>query len=193
MTYQQTHSASKVSSLPVIVLDRDGIINDNKQDYVRTVEQFVFLPGSIDAIVKLTKYGYRIGIATNQSGVSRGYYSEETLHQIHYKMLTEIEQAGGRIDEITYCPHLPRTGCVCRKPNPGMLLNLAGKFQCALRDIIFIGDRITDLQAAYNAGTQAMLVLSNSTDDETRSCYPEVPVFDSLAMCVDNLIHHQGN
>jgi len=176
---------------PVIILDRDGIINEDSPYYIKSVDEFILLPGSVQAIAKLTAAGFRIGVATNQSGVSRGYYDETKLAAIHAKMLYHVRTAGGRIDEIAYCVHLPEEGCRCRKPNPGMLHDLATRFACETHEMIFIGDKITDIQAAEAAGAKPILVRSPMTDEHALQRYPHVPVFDSLAACVDHLIGNQ--
>lgn len=172
----------------VVLLDRDGVINQDSLHYIKSAEEFVPVPGSIEAIARLTAEGYRIGVATNQSGVSRGYYDEEELAAIHEKMLYLVHAAGGEIAAIEYCIHMPEEGCFCRKPQPGMLLALAERLNCSLTDVPFIGDRVSDLQAAQTAGATPMLVLSPMTDRVGLEAYPHVPVFNSLALCVDHLL-----
>ena len=172
----------------LIILDRDGIINQDSLHYIKRVEEFILIPQSVDAIARLTKAGYTIGVATNQSGVSRGLYTETELLAIHQKMVREIEMAGGRIDAIEYCIHLPDSGCPCRKPQPGMLNALAKKFQCSLKGVPFIGDRVSDIEAAYNAGASPVIVLSSMTDLLALKGYPEVPVYSSLAQYVNQLL-----
>ncbi|NCX96883.1 MAG: HAD-IIIA family hydrolase, partial [Chitinophagia bacterium] len=105
----------------VVILDRDGIINQDSLHYIKSLDEFIFLPKSAEAIANLTKAGYKVGIATNQSGIARGYYSHQTLKAIHAKMLEGINAVGGKIDAIEYCPHAPVEACSCRKPEPGML------------------------------------------------------------------------
>ena len=172
----------------VIILDRDGVINQDSLHYIKSQEEFIPVPGSIEAIAELTAAGYRIGIATNQSGVSRGYYSEQELWQIHAKMLTLVRAAGGEISAIEYCIHLPDAGCNCRKPQPGMLLALAKRLNCSLKQVPFIGDRVSDIQAAEAAGARPLVVLSPMTDRKNLQDYAYVPVFSSLAHCVDHLL-----
>ncbi len=179
---------NKSNALPVIILDRDGIINEDSPYYIKSEDEFIFLPGSIEAIARLCAAGYRIGVATNQSGVSRGYYSEAKLAAIHEKMMYHVLEADGRIDEIVYCLHLPEVNCRCRKPNPGMLFDLATRFFCKPSDMIFIGDMITDIQAAESAGAKPILVVSSMTGQNTLQDYPHVQVFNSLANCVDSIL-----
>ncbi|MDF1757369.1 MAG: D-glycero-beta-D-manno-heptose 1,7-bisphosphate 7-phosphatase [Legionellaceae bacterium] len=173
----------------VIILDRDGIINQDSVNYIRSADEFIFLPGSVDAVARLTIAGYKIGLATNQSGIARGYYDESTLSKIHNKMQTAITDAGGEISEIAFCPHLPSAGCECRKPRPGMLLDLAGRFGCSPADIIFVGDKITDIQAAIAVGATPMLVYSPMTDKTKLDDFSPLSAFDSLAECADFIIN----
>lgn len=177
-----------VNKLPVIILDRDGVINEDSLNYIKSVDEFIFLPGSINAIAALSKAGFRIGVATNQSGVSRGYYNESTLKAIHQKMLDHINAAGGHIHEIVYCIHKPDEGCACRKPNPGMLLDLATRFRCEASDLVFIGDKMTDLEAAIAAGAKSMLVISQMTDKRALETAQQDLIFNSLEKCAEYLL-----
>lgn len=172
----------------VVLLDRDGIINQDSLHYIKSVDEFLPIEGSIEAIARLTKAGYRIGVATNQSGVARGYYSEEELKAIHAKMVERVRAAGGEIDAIEYCKHLPDAGCICRKPQPGMLLALAERLNCSLAEVPFVGDRVSDIQAAEIAGAKPIIVLSPMTDRVALENYLYVPVFNSLRQFVDDLL-----
>lgn len=174
----------------VVLLDRDGVINQDSLHYIKSTKEFIPIAGSIEAIARLTEAGYRIGIATNQSGVSRGFYDETELAAIHGKLLSLVREAGGEIEAIEYCIHMPHEGCSCRKPQPGMLLALAERLNCSLTDVPFIGDRVSDVQAAEAAGATPMIVLSPMTDRVGLQSYLHVPVFNSLALCVDHLLAH---
>ncbi len=176
--------------MKLILLDRDGVINQDSLRYIKSVEEFIIIPSSLEAIARLTKAGYTIGVATNQSGISRGHYSEETLTDIHKELYKKVRAAGGDIHSITFCKHMPDEGCVCRKPQPGMLLKLAENFKSDLKNVPFIGDRISDIQAAYAAGAKPMIVLSQMTDKQRLKDYPEVPFFRSLADCVEQILNH---
>lgn len=169
----------------LIILDRDGVINYDSLHYIKSPDEFILLPGSCEAIARLTAAGYYVAVATNQSGVARGYYNEEQLEAINEKMMSCVRAAGGHIDFISYCPHMPDAGCACRKPQPGMLLAIAAHFNCALKNVFFIGDRLSDIQAAQAAGATPLMILSTMTDKDSLAAYPFVPVFDSLAQCVD--------
>ncbi len=172
----------------LILLDRDGVVNQDSLHYIKNVDEFILIPESVEAIVRLKKAGYKIGIATNQSGVSRGLYTETELNAIHEKMIQSVQKAGGQIDAIEYCIHLPEEGCLCRKPQPGMLYALAKRFDCSLKHVPFVGDRVSDIQTALAVGADPVMVLSTMTDLVSLKAYPEVPVFHSLAEYVDQLL-----
>jgi D-glycero-D-manno-heptose 1,7-bisphosphate phosphatase len=173
---------------PLIILDRDGVINQDSMAYIKSPDEFILLPGSIDAIVRLHEAGFNIAIATNQSGIARGYYTEAILHAIHEKLLNAVNAAGGEIASIQYCQHMPDSGCGNRKPMPGMLHTIAKQLQCTLDGAVMVGDRITDILAARAAGVRPMVVRSSMTDEEQLIKFPEVPVFDSLKSCVDEVL-----
>ncbi|MGQ3888772.1 D-glycero-beta-D-manno-heptose 1,7-bisphosphate 7-phosphatase [Legionella sp. CNM-1927-20] len=173
----------------IVLLDRDGIINYDSLHYIKSPDEFIPITENIAAVARLTAAGYRIGIATNQSGIARGLYTENDLVKIHTKMLNTIERVGGRIDAVEYCPHLPEAGCKCRKPMPGMLYALARKLGCLdLKNIPFVGDRVSDIQAAQAVGAQPIMILSSMTDRIALLNYLDVPIFNSLAEWVDSLM-----
>jgi len=174
----------------IILLDRDGVINQDSLDYIKKPDELMMIPGSAEAIARLCHAGYKIGVATNQSGVSRGLYSEQELIAINNKLKKAVHEAGGAIDALVYCIHLPEERCSCRKPQPGMLLALAEHFQCALSEVPFVGDRISDIQAAQAAEAQPVIVLSTMTDLQGLAAYPDVPVYQSLSHYVDQLLKH---
>ncbi len=153
--------------MKTVILDRDGVINRNPPSwgYVCNWNEFYFLPNALEAIRGLTQKGIRIFIATNQAGIGRGIFTETQLTEIHSKMLIEIEDAGGNIDKIYYCPHHPEAGCECRKPKPGMLLQAAHEHHFDVSTTFFIGDSIRDIQAAQNAGASPILVLTGHGRD----------------------------
>ena len=173
---------------PLILLDRDGIINHDSPFYVKGVDELVLIPESVHAIARLTATGYQIGVATNQSGVSRGLYTETELLAMHQKMKDVITAAGGRIDAVRYCIHLPEQNCSCRKPQPGMLHALAAYFKHSLAGVPFVGDRVSDILAARAAGATPIMVLSAMTERGELKKYPEVPIYHSLAQYVDELL-----
>lgn len=187
----RTHKkvGNHVTMHKIILLDRDGVINQDSADYIKSIAEYVFLPGSIDAIARLTQAGYRIGIATNQSGIARGYYDVAMLEKIHAYMLTHIRHAGGDIAAIEYCPHHPDSHCACRKPMPGMLYALAQRLDCSLTDVPFVGDKLTDLQVAMMVQAQPIFLTTNPSETvKVVAQYPELRMYESLAQYVDALL-----
>ena len=146
--------------MSTVFLDRDGVINENRSDYVKSWQEFRFLPGSKEAIAQLTCAGHRIIICTNQACIARGIISVETVEDIHRRMLAEIAQIGGRIERVYYCPHGKDENCFCRKPRPGMLLRAHDELGIDLNDALLIGDSITDIRAGIAAGIRSILVLT---------------------------------
>ena len=179
----------------LIILDRDGVINHNRRDHVKSPEEWEALPGSIDAVARLCRAGYRVAIATNQSGVARGLFSINTLNRIHRKMLDQLQPAGGEIAAIFFCPHISADNCDCRKPNPGMFLEIADRLKCDLRKTFALGDSLRDLQAAQRAGAKPVLVESGDGMQTVRAltelknaALKDVPVYKNLAAFTDHLL-----
>nr|WP_299379883.1 D-glycero-beta-D-manno-heptose 1,7-bisphosphate 7-phosphatase [uncultured Halomonas sp.] len=143
----------------LIILDRDGVINEDSDHYIKSLEEWKPYPKAIAFIARMTKEGWTIAVATNQSGIARGYFTERTLLQIHDAMRCQIESAGGHIAHIAYCPHGPQDGCSCRKPQPGLLekIRLALRME-DLRNAWMVGDSLRDLQAGAAMGCQLALV-----------------------------------
>ncbi len=146
----------------LVVLDRDGVINRDRMDFVRSPEQWVPLPGSLEAIALLTRAGYTVAVASNQSGLGRGLFDRDTLEAIHRKMLGAVAAAGGRIETVAFCPHLPGEGCGCRKPEPGLLRMVAGELGLSLEGAPCIGDSERDILAARSVGARPILVLTGN-------------------------------
>ena len=145
--------------MKLIILDRDGVINVDR-NYVYRVEDFEWVEGARETIARFNAKGWWVFVVTNQSGIARGYYDVAQLTAINEKILRNVQEAGGCIDFVTHCPHMPDAGCACRKPEPGMLLAIAKHFNCSLENVPFIGDRVSDIQAAEAAGALPMVVLS---------------------------------
>jgi D-glycero-D-manno-heptose 1,7-bisphosphate phosphatase len=143
-----------------ILLDRDGVINRNRSDYVKSWAEFQFLPGARAAIAQLTRAGYRLFVVTNQACVGKGLVAEETLRELHRRMTHELGRAGGRVETVLCCAHRAGDGCGCRKPAPGLLLRARDLYGVDLDRALFIGDSAGDMQAAAAAGVRAMLVCS---------------------------------
>lgn len=142
----------------IVVLDRDGVINEDSPDYIKSPEEWHAIPGSLEAIAILKDKGYGVYIATNQSGVGRGYYSLDGLNAIHQKMLSQLETVGGNIDGIFFCPHVPEDQCTCRKPEPGLLLEIFEAAGVEPEQCVFVGDSQRDIEAGIKAGCEAVLV-----------------------------------
>jgi D-glycero-D-manno-heptose 1,7-bisphosphate phosphatase len=179
----------------VVVLDRDGVINADSPDYIKTPDEWHALPGSLAAIARLKQAGFEVAIATNQSGVGRGLFSIDTLWDMHRKMLGEIHAAGGYVKRIFFCPHTPEDNCDCRKPKPGLLNQIAEYFACGFDHMIMIGDAASDLQAAQSVGVRVILVRTGKgTQTEAELSKTEQPeVYDDLAAAVTALIAEQGD
>jgi len=143
-----------------IILDRDGVINLDSDDYVKSADEWIAIDSSIKAIAQLHKNGHRVFVATNQSGIGRGYFSLDTLNTMHEKMLSLVNEAGGNITDIAFCPHAPDANCNCRKPKPGLLKILAKNNGIILSDAIVIGDSLRDLEAAVAVQAKPVLVLT---------------------------------
>jgi D-glycero-D-manno-heptose 1,7-bisphosphate phosphatase len=169
--------------MKLVILDRDGTINEDSDEFVKSPEEWRPLKGSLEAIARLTQADYRVVVATNQSGIARGLLDTRTLFAIHDTLLRALAQLGGRIDAFFFCPHAPDAGCPCRKPQPGMLLEVARRFNVALDDVCMVGDSLRDLQAAAAAGARPVLVLTGKgtkTRDEG-GLPPGTKVFADLA------------
>lgn len=144
----------------LVILDRDGVINEDSDAYIKSPPEWRPIPGSLEAIARLNRAGFLVAIATNQSGVGRGLFDLRTLTAIHTRMRRELAAVGGRVDAIFFCPHSPEAQCHCRKPQPGLLQEIKERFQIPLDDVPAIGDSLRDLQAAQAAGAMPMLVLT---------------------------------
>jgi len=166
-----------------VVLDRDGVINRDRADYVKTPAELVFLPGSLDAIAALGRAGFGIVVATNQSGVGRGLFGIADLDAIHDRLQAEVSAAGGHLAGIFACPHAPEAGCACRKPRPGLLERIAHWAGIEPAQMIVVGDSARDLEAARGAGARAVLVRTGHGEHTLQqgSGSIDVPVFADLA------------
>ena len=176
--------------MKLIILDRDGVINTDSAQFIKTPDEWKPIPGSIEAIARLTQAGYRVVVATNQSGVGRGLFDMATLNAIHDKMHHAVGAIGGRIDAVFYCPHAADSTCSCRKPKPGMFEEISRRFNVALPGVPTVGDSLRDLQAAAAVGAIPMLVKTGKGDKTLAAGdLPEgTQVFDDLAAVAVNLI-----
>ncbi len=146
--------------MKLVVLDRDGTINHDSDQYIKSPAEWKPLKGSLEAIARLTQSGHRVVVATNQSGIARGLFDMATLNAIHDVMQRAVHRAGGRIDAIFFCPHANDADCACRKPRPGMLLEIGRRMNAPLEGVPVVGDALRDLQAAAAAGARPVLVLT---------------------------------
>ena len=182
--------------MKVVILDRDGVINEDSDDYIKSPDEWIPIPGSLEAISRLNRAGYRVFILTNQSGVGRGLFDIETLHAIHQKLITELHKLGGRVDAILYCPHAPDAGCSCRKPEPGLFKEVEKRIQQDLIGTFAIGDSYRDLQAAETAKATPILVLTGK-GNKTYMGYKEqlkgIPCYENLSAAVDALLETAVN
>jgi D-glycero-D-manno-heptose 1,7-bisphosphate phosphatase len=167
----------------MVILERDGIINHRQVEDVTTVEGWDPISGSIEAINRLKKAGYLVTIASNHSGVARGHYSEDDLQKMQEKMQRLLSIRGASVDGIFYCPHGPESNCVCRKPKPGLLYQIAKEFDIDLSETSMVGESISDIRAAKIANAKPVLVRTGG-GEYTMQHFPEaldVPVYDDLA------------
>jgi len=172
-----------------IILDRDGTINHDSDQYIKSPAEWKPVGGSMEAIARLTQAGYRLVVATNQSGIARGLFDMATLNAIHDAMHRAVAQAGGRIDAIFFCPHAADSDCDCRKPRPGMLLEIARRFNVPLEEVHMVGDAARDLQAAVAAGARPVLVLTGKgkKTQAAGNLPPGTHVFDDLAAFAEHV------
>jgi D-glycero-D-manno-heptose 1,7-bisphosphate phosphatase len=146
--------------MKLVILDRDGTINHDSDQHIKSPAEWQPITGSLEAIARLTQAGWHVVVATNQSGIGRGLFDMATLNAIHDTMHRAVHQAGGRIDAIFFCPHAGDANCDCRKPRPGMLLEIAKRMNVELDGVPMVGDSLRDLQAAAAAGARPVLVLT---------------------------------
>ena len=182
-----------MSEVKLIILDRDGVINHDSDDYIKTVDEWLPIDGSIEAIAKLKSNGFTVAIATNQSGIGRGYYSVDTMQQMHEKMAGLLKPYNANIDHIEFCPHIPNDNCDCRKPKPGMIHAIQKQFDADLSQTYFVGDTLSDLSTADHAKTKFALVKTGKGEriiDRVLAsdAHKHIPVFNDLAHFVDDLI-----
>ena len=177
----------------LIVLDRDGVINQDSEDYIKSPEEWRPLSGSLNAIAALNAAGFRVVVVSNQSGIGRGLFSETVLDDIHRKMTSALEAVGGTIAGIYYCPHTPDDDCNCRKPRPGLMDRIKNDFDISLAGIPFIGDKVADIELARRVGARPILVLTGYGQATLASLNEsEVETFADLASAASALIGERG-
>lgn len=177
----------------LVMIDRDGVINEDSADFVKSIAEWRPIKGSLEAIASLHRAGRRVAVVTNQSGIGRGLYDEAALEAIHVHMRERIRAVGGELAGIYYCPHLPDDGCDCRKPRPGMFRALERELGIAVAGAPYIGDRLSDIEAADAVGARAMLVRTGTgAATEAALAGRNVPVFDDLAAAARSLLDEAG-
>lgn len=176
--------------MKLVILDRDGVINFDSDQFIKNPNEWNPIPGSLEAIALLNQAGFRVVVATNQSGIGRGLFDMAMLNSIHAKMHKLVAQAGGRIDAVFLCPHAADSRCQCRKPKTGLFHDIAARFHIELNNVYAVGDALRDVQAAISAGARPMLVKTGKGQRTLEGGQlPEgVPVFESLAHAVNAIV-----
>ncbi len=176
--------------MKLIILDRDGVINYDSAEYIKNPDEWRPIPGSLEAIARLNHAGYRVVIATNQSGVGRGLFEMATLNAIHEKMHRTLAQVGARVDAVFFCPHAQEADCACRKPRAGLLEEIGRRFNHDLHNVPAVGDALRDLEAAVAVGAQPILVLTGKGHKTRREAKlpPGTQIYANLAETADALI-----
>jgi D-glycero-D-manno-heptose 1,7-bisphosphate phosphatase len=187
-----------MTTMKLIILDRDGTINEDRDDFVKSPDEWVPIAGSLEAIARLNHAGWHTVVATNQSGIARGLFDLATLNAIHAKMNRALVELGGRIDAVFFCPHGPDDGCACRKPLPGMLKTIGERYGVALRETYAVGDSLRDLEAAVAAGCAPHLVrtgkcahLDEAALRAIKKVVPHAVVHADLASFAQQLIQRE--
>lgn len=176
--------------MKLIILDRDGVINQDSDKFIKSPDEWKPIPGSLEAIARLNQNGYRVVVATNQSGIGRGLFDMGTLNAMHAKMHKALAQFGGHIDAVFICPHAADDNCDCRKPKPGMMRQIAERFHAELEGVPMIGDSVRDLQAAAEVGGQPILVETGKgrKTQEAGGLPAGTQAFADLSSAVDALL-----
>ena len=176
--------------MKIIVLDRDGVINYDSDQFIKSPEEWKPIPGSLEAIARLNQWGWRVVIASNQSGIGRGLFGMDTLNAINEKMVKSLAQVGGRIDGIFFCPHAADSTCDCRKPKPGLFHQISRRFNVDLTGMPVVGDSLRDLEAGVAVGCVPYLVLTGKgAKTRTDPALPaDTKIYPDLASVVADLI-----
>lgn len=176
--------------MKLIILDRDGVINYDSDQFIKNPEEWKPIAGSLEAIARLNQAGYRVVVATNQSGIGRGLFDMPTLNAIHDKMHKSLALVGGRVDAIFFCPHTSESNCTCRKPKSGMMEEIAARFACSLQGVPAVGDSLRDLEATARLGASPYLVLTGKgSKTQAKGGLPDgTRIFPDLAAVVSTLL-----
>ena len=174
--------------MKLIILDRDGVINEDSDNYIKSPDEWIPIAGSLEAIGALSQNGFKVIIITNQSGIGRKIFSIEMLNAIHKKMSINLAQYGGVIDGIFFCPCAPEENCNCRKPKSGLYNEVSDRLQISLENVFCVGDKITDIQAAQNARAKPILVKTGKENDDSGNIPKNIPIYDDLLSFVNKII-----
>ena len=179
--------------MKLVILDRDGVINEDSDAFIKSPAEWLPIKGSLEAIARLNQAGYQVVIASNQSGIARGLFSIEILNQIHEKMHQMLAELSGHVDAVFFCPHGPEDGCHCRKPAVGLFEQIAERLGVSLQNIAVIGDSLRDLQAAQAVGAEPMLVLTGKGETTQHvlqhNNLVNIKVYKNLAAAVDAMLN----
>jgi len=181
--------------MPLLILDRDGVINQDSDAFVKSVDEWIPIPGSIDAIARLSQAGFRIAIATNQSGLARGHFQAADLEAMHAKLTSLVTEAGGRIEGIFFCPHGPDDNCDCRKPKAGLFRQIEKALGESADGCFTVGDSLRDLEAGLEVGCVPLLVRTGKGErtlaklaEQPLEALQDLPVFDNLAEVANHIL-----
>lgn len=183
-----------VARRPVVFLDRDGVINRDSPGYIKSVEEFEFLPGSREALRRLTEHGFMLVIVTNQSAVGRGWMTADALAAIHQRLCADVREKGGRIHDILVCPHRPEDACGCRKPRPGLILEARRRHGVDLAAAVMVGDSAKDVECALNAGVGASVLVRTGNGRQAEEALQRRGIMpgciaDDLQAAVEWILH----
>ena len=174
--------------MKLVILDRDGVINRDSPDYVKSPDEWQPYPGSLEAISRLHRNHYRVIVATNQSGISRNLLDLSMLHRIHQKMIAMVNEKGGQIDAVFFCPHRPEDLCSCRKPQPGLLLEASSRLGVSLAGVPLVGDKASDLAAARAVNALPILIQRTRPAGQREARHDGALTYSNLAPFVDDLL-----
>jgi D-glycero-D-manno-heptose 1,7-bisphosphate phosphatase len=179
------------TTVKLVILDRDGVVNADSPNYIRSPKDLYPIPGSLEAIARFTQAGILVALATNQSGLSRGYFDMDALNAIHQRLVSRVAAVGGRIDLIAFCPHGPDDDCACRKPASGLLASISRRLACPLGGVPFIGDSLRDMEAGRAAGADPVLVLTGNgekTRGRLAGDLARIPVYADLWHAAEGIL-----
>ncbi len=176
--------------MALIILDRDGVINEDSDDYIKSPSEWHAIPGSLEAIAKLNRNNYQVIVITNQSGIGRKKFTIDNLNEIHAKMQAHLNQYGGVIDAVFFCPHTPREECSCRKPKPGLYNQVHERLRFPMSKVFCVGDTMSDVNAARSAGGKPILVKTGKGQREIDNgdVPAGIPIYENLTSFVDELL-----